>query len=380
MSHLPDADRVGTLIGSYRLEEVLGRGAMGTVFRAVHAYIGRPCALKLLGAKWAEDEEALARFLREARAASAVSSPHIVDVTDFGRDVDGRPYYVMELCVGRTLEAAIQGGVPLALHRTLHVADQIAAGAGAAHDVGIVHRDLKPENVMLLSRAGRRTLVEQTADGALRAGPEPTWELVKLLDFGVAHVSSAHIAGAAAPISATDAGMVLGTPEYMSPEAASGERVDARADVYALGTVIYDMLVGTPPFRGGTAVEILARQISEAPVPPREARPDAEITPALEALVMAMLAKDPAARPPDMTAVRAGLAASYGTIMFRRNAAARGGLVLPRAPVSPARELAHGSAVEEVVDQGAAPLVGQSPTSLPERGTESAPILLTRRT
>ena len=251
-----DIARLGTSIGNYRLDKILGRGGMGTVYSGEHIYIKKPVAVKVLHPQFARYQEAIHRFLREARAATSINHPNIVDVTDFGILADGPVYFVMEYLEGKSLEDLIEKEGAVELHRALNIANQIALALEAAHAVGVIHRDLKPDNIMLLKRPGRRDLVRMTPDQSWITEREESYDFVKVLDFGIAKVLVQDEL-----LAETVQGAVFGTPEYMSPEAARGEDVDHRADVYSLGVILFDMLCGRPPFEAPQSSEVLAMHI-----------------------------------------------------------------------------------------------------------------------
>ncbi|MCC6749028.1 MAG: serine/threonine protein kinase [Deltaproteobacteria bacterium] len=261
------------VIERYRILDRVGDGGMGVVYKAEHSLLdNRIVALKMLHREHAADKDLVNRFFLEARAASRVENEHIVKVFDFGVTEDGDCFLVMEFLAGQSLRSAIeecQG--PMELERAYRIGIQIAEGLYAAHRKGIVHRDLKPENVLL----------EPTEDGA--------GETVKLLDFGIALLTDHKDARL------TRAGMILGTPAYMSPEQASGQPVDQRTDVYALGTILYEMLAGTAPFVGQSAKEVLIAQLTKQPRPPKELR--AEIPTAVQAVILRALSKEADDRP-----------------------------------------------------------------------------------
>ncbi|MEZ4401494.1 MAG: serine/threonine-protein kinase [Kofleriaceae bacterium] len=284
-----------TLDGRYQIERKIGEGGMGVVFAARHLVIERPLAIKVLKREVARDASTIKRFVQEARAASRIGHPNIVDVTDFGTTPDGMTYSVMEYVDGKTLSAAIKLGAPMPADRALPIAAQIAQALQAAHDKGIVHRDLKPENVFLINRDGRR-------------------DFVKIVDFGIAKVTPLDQSGALAPGKAdgprlTRAGAVFGTPEYMAPEQAAGRSDnDGRVDVYALGTILYEMLTGRVPHKSDSMVRTLAMQMLDPIEPPSKVAPDQAIDPAVEAVVMKALAKKRDERYPTMAAFLGALA------------------------------------------------------------------------
>ncbi|MBL0215545.1 MAG: serine/threonine protein kinase [Myxococcales bacterium] len=259
-----------TLDGRYYVEKKIGEGGMGVVFSARHAVIERPLAIKVLKREVMRDTATIRRFVQEAKAASRIGHPNIVDVTDFGTTPDGMTYSVMEFVDGQTLGTAIRNSAPSPL-RAIKIAAQIARALGAAHDKGITHRDLKPENVFLLDRDGRT-------------------DFVKIVDFGIAKV--APVPGSAAEPRLTRAGSVFGTPEYMAPEQAAGRGdTDGRVDIYALGVILYEMTCGRVPHRGDSMVRTLAMQMLDPAEPPTKVRPDLGIPPELEAVIMMALAK-----------------------------------------------------------------------------------------
>jgi serine/threonine-protein kinase len=260
-----------TLDGRYFVEKKIGEGGMGVVFSARHAVIERPLAIKVLKREAMRDTATIRRFVQEAKAASRIGHPNIVDVTDFGTTPDGMTYSVMEFVPGQTLGTAIRNAAPFGPARAMRITAQIARALAAAHDKGIVHRDLKPENVFLLDRDGRP-------------------DFVKIVDFGIAKVTPPR--GKTNEPRLTRAGSVFGTPEYMAPEQAAGRSdTDGRVDIYALGVLLYEMICGRVPHRGDSMVRTLAMQMLDPIEPPSKVRPDLQIAPELEAIVMRALAK-----------------------------------------------------------------------------------------
>lgn len=278
-SPLPGDDVID---GRYRVLERLAAGGMGEVFKVEHIELGRRLALKLMLPALSQDQEFLARFKTEAVAVSRIGHPNIIDVTDFGRTADGRFYFVMELLEGLTLASVLHRQGPMPAARVAKVGAQIARALAAAHSVGIVHRDLKPENVMLVRRG-------ETSD------------VVKVLDFGVAKVHAS--AGGAGQ---TVAGLVVGTPMYMSPEQARAVAVDHRTDLYSLGLILYELVTGRTPFTGETPSIIMVKQVTEQP-PPLEPGPLAAVPSPLESLIFKLLQKHPEARPESMKEVAEAL-------------------------------------------------------------------------
>ena len=305
-------------MGKYKLHEIVGRGGMGVVYRGEHVYIGKEVAVKILHDGYGGREESIKRFLREARAASLINHPNIVDITDFGKSNDGTVFFVMEFLHGEPLDALMQRERRLELIRAITIVNQIAGALGAAHSKGIVHRDLKPENVMLTKREGRRELVRQISDESglhMVTEREKAFDFVKILDFGVAKVRDPNVSEARV----TQQGVVFGTPEYMAPETARIGVSDPRTDIYALGVIFYEMLTGTIPFAGETAVDVMLKVVSEPVTPPRDRAPGIEITPEAEQLIMKALSKDPLRRQQSMEELHEELQRCYGSVRYRRS-------------------------------------------------------------
>jgi serine/threonine-protein kinase len=259
--------------GRYKIRRRIGQGGMGAVYAAEHVEFGRHVALKVLAPELSQQQDMLTRFRGEARAASQIGHPGIIDVFDFGTTEDGCVFFAMELLEGEDVAQVLARERRIGVARASRIIAETAAAVGAAHGKGIVHRDLKPENIFLVKRNGK--------------------ESVKVLDFGVAKATDPFIGPQQG---VTGRGTVVGTPEYMSPEQASGNPVDARSDVYSLGCILYEMFVGKPPFVGKNFVTVLMKHIGQPPVPPREHDPPADIPPALEKVIMKALAKDPTQR------------------------------------------------------------------------------------
>ncbi len=274
---IPADARAGTTVGKYKLHEIVGRGGMGVVYRAEHVYIGKEVAVKILHEGYGGRDESIKRFLREARAASLINHPNIVDVTDFGKSSDGTVFFVMELLGGEPLDAVLSRDRRLDLLRAITIINQAAGALGAAHSKGIVHRDLKPENIMLTPREGRRELIRQITDERglhTISEREKGFDFVKILDFGVAKVRDPD----ASEGRVTQQGVVFGTPEYMAPETARVGISDPRTDIWALGVIFYEMLTGMVPFAGDTAVDVMLKVVSEPVIPPRTRAPGIGIT------------------------------------------------------------------------------------------------------
>ena len=261
----------------YRIEKRIGEGGMGSVYRAKHITMNTDVAIKVLHRSLAKEEEFAMRFQREAQAASLIKHPNICAATDFGKLPDGSFYLVMEYLAGETLEELMRREVLVPLQETLQIAEQIASVLHEAHEHGIVHRDLKPENIMLVMRAGQ-------------AG------VVKVMDFGIASVRDGERLAPETRI--TRAGIAYGTPAYMSPEQVAGQTdIDGRADLYSLGIMLYEMLTGSHPFDAQNAAAMMAQHLTTLPPAPSLKAPSVKIPPALEELVLRLLAKEPLDRP-----------------------------------------------------------------------------------
>ncbi|HRI70904.1 MAG TPA: protein kinase [Polyangium sp.] len=238
------------VLGKYRIEAVLGQGGMGVVVAARHVDLGQRYAIKFLLPTGLNHEESVARFLREARASARLQSEHVARVHDVGNMENGAPYMIMEYLEGRDLKAVVREQGPLPADLAMTYVAQVCDAIAEAHAAGIVHRDLKPANLFLVRRR----------NGA---------PCVKVLDFGI----SKHIGGEEVDLTSTNA--TLGSPLYMSPEQISKSKtVDQRTDIWALGVILYELLTGTSPFRGGTALEVVSRILQEEPTPVRQLRPD----------------------------------------------------------------------------------------------------------
>lgn len=267
------ADKLpGTMLaGKYKILKKIGEGGMGSVYIANQEPIDRKVAVKVLLGKLAEDEISVRRFEQEARAISKMQHPNTVTIYDFGRTVDAhdeeRLYIVMEYLKGRTLTQVLRADGQLSGSRASRILRQVCASLADAHTAGIIHRDLKPDNIFLTE-----------------VGGDSDW--VKVLDFGVAKLADSESAG-----TLTQTGMIFGTPKYMSPEQAEGKPLDFRADVYALGVILYELLTGRPPFVADTPVGLLLKHISQPPPPFSELRPDLQVDQRLEAITMKALAK-----------------------------------------------------------------------------------------
>jgi serine/threonine protein kinase len=255
--------------GKYRLDVVIGIGGMGRVYRAKQLSLDKNIVIKILHDKYRDDDIIVQRFQREAKASSRLSHPNSIQIIDFGME-DKVLYMAMEYLDGVDLFQLFKESHPLGEERIAHILVQVCTALGEAHGQNIIHRDLKPENIMVLNRSGQK-------------------DFVKVLDFGIAKILDSDDKEEAL----TQVGMVCGTPEYMSPEQARGERLDPRSDIYALGVLLYQLSTGELPFSADTAVGLATKHILEEPIEPRERSPALGISVALESIIMRAMAKSP---------------------------------------------------------------------------------------
>jgi serine/threonine protein kinase len=258
-----------TLAGKYRIEQLIKTGGMGSVYRGKHVLMDKTVAIKVLRPSLAGDDAVVARFSREAKAASKISHPHAVNVTDFGEAENGVVFLVMEYLDGRTLKEVIATEGALSLDRAVEIVRQVAGALDVAHSQGVIHRDLKSENVMLVHHNGD--------------------EWAKVLDFGIAKILQP---AGVRDTEITQANLVVGTPQYMSPEQCSQSGgLDARSDIYSLGIILYEMLSARVPFTGESATAIMMKQVQDPPPSILSARPD--LPPAVDEVIKRALAKQP---------------------------------------------------------------------------------------
>jgi len=294
----PTADLVGQVIADrYHIIKKLGEGGMGAVYLGEHVKMGRKSAIKVMNPGMAADPDAISRFNREASNASRISHPNVCQIYDFGETPEGVIYLAMEFIEGSALTDLIEKEGALPPLRAARILKQAADALASAHDLGIVHRDLKPDNIMIV----------QAKDGS---------DVVKVVDFGIAKA----VAGDEAGQKVTKTGLVVGTPEYMSPEQLSGDKLDGRSDIYSLALVFYRMLTGVLPFQADSAQETMIKRLTDEPMPLESARPDIVFPPALQAVLDKALARLPSER--------YGSAAQFG----KDAEAAVAGLEAARAP------------------------------------------------
>jgi eukaryotic-like serine/threonine-protein kinase len=272
------------IAGNFRIDKLIGAGAMGNVYKAEQLSLAKPVAVKLLHQHLASDEKLVARFKREAKSASLLNHPNSIQIIDSGEDRDGTLFIAMELLTGRDLAQVIRDDFPLPLRRVGRIMTQVLSALDEAHAHGVIHRDLKPSNIMLIQRRGEQ-------------------DFVKVCDFGIA---KATLAGGEDDRAAmlTIQGMVCGTPEYMSPEQARAEPLDGRADLYSAAVILFQMMTGDIPFRAESPMGIISRHLSEPPVPPSRRRPDLDIPRAVDDIVMRGMDKNRELRFPTAIAFR----------------------------------------------------------------------------
>jgi len=278
------------LDGKYTLISKLGEGGMGSVYLAEQQTMGREVAIKVLRREFSQNRMAIKRFLREARAASKLAHPNTITVYDFGQSNEGLLYLVMEKLTGRPLADILDSDGALPVTRAIHILAQICDSLSEAHKNGITHRDLKPENIFIEEKVGNE-------------------DFVKVLDFGIAKMQ-----GDETTTQATAAGMICGTPAYMSPEQAMGKDIDGRSDIYALGVLLYEMLTNEKPFEGDTPMEVMLKHINE-PSPDIYQRTQIQVPQGVQDTIDKLLAKKPDGRPADCQVAKKMLIVGMGTAL-----------------------------------------------------------------
>ena len=312
----PLADLIGQVVADrYHIIKKLGEGGMGAVYLGEHVKMGRKSAIKVMTQAMSNDPDAVSRFNREASNASRLSHPNICQVYDFGETSEGLIYLAMEFIEGQSLSALAEAEGALPPQRAASIVKQAADALQVAHDQSIVHRDIKPDNIMIV----------QAKDGS---------DIVKVVDFGIAKA----IAGDETGQKVTKTGLVVGTPEYMSPEQLSGDKIDGRSDLYSLALVCYKLLTGVLPFQADTSQETMIKRLTDAPEPLATARPDIVFPPRLQAVMDRALARS--------LTERYGSAAEFG----RDLEAAVGGPAVPATRM----DLAGPSAATQLMDADAA--------------------------
>jgi len=266
------------IAGRYRIQAKLGEGGMGAVYKAEQISLKRTVAVKLLRPEVASSQLLLRRFNAEAEAVAKLSHPNTVNIYDFGQDSDGTLFIAMEFIEGQSLRHMIHREAPFSIRRALGIALQVSSSLSDAHSRSIIHRDLKPDNVMIQTRGREK-------------------DIVRVLDFGIAKLRDEN---RQSQMAMTQAGDMLGTPQYMAPEQIRAETIDGRTDVYALGCLLYEMITARLPYEAPTIMSLLSKHLLEVTVPPSQRRPDLVISPAVDQLILSAMAKDPKVRPETM--------------------------------------------------------------------------------
>lgn len=283
---LPNDPLIGALIDErYRVEGLIAKGAVGSVYKAKQELLGRQVALKVLHGYLGADPESLVRFHREAKAISRLEHPNLLTLYDFGMTSDGQPYFVMDLLNGTTLAKVLSKEGRLEAKRAIAIVKQVLEALSEAHKKGIVHRDIKPPNIVLIEK-------------------EDTKDFVKLVDFSIAKMADNSTAD---PVQLTVDGIICGSPAYMSPEQCRGGDVDGRSDIYSIGIVLFEALTGKRPFSAKDLVSLMYLHVNDVPPKLSDIEPELQFPSALEDMISSTLAKDPAARPQSVEALMAKL-------------------------------------------------------------------------
>ena len=287
----------GQLIGErYRVEQLLGTGGMGSVYLATHVDIRKKVAIKVLRPELVDTADIFKRFRQEAKAASKIGHANIVNVSDFGQLPGGAPYFVMEYLQGSDLGSMLRREGAMQWQRAFMVANQICSALHAAHEAGIIHRDVKPENFFIVSG--------EQVESIVGSGGKAPADMVKVLDFGIAKLTGNDQSFV------TRTGVFIGTPEYMSPEQAEGLDLDGRVDIYGVGVMLYQLVTGRVPFKGVDEFDILNKHCTVPAEPPSKARPEGQIPPRADAVILRALAKKRDERFQTMEAFGAALVAA----------------------------------------------------------------------
>ncbi len=271
------------IAGNFRVDGLIGSGAMGNVYKAEQLSLAKQVAIKVLHPHLMGDDKLVGRFKREAKSASLLNHPNSIQIIDSGQDRDGMLYIAMELLTGRDLAQVIRDDFPLPLPRVVRILSQVLSALEEAHAQGVIHRDLKPSNIMLVQRRDEK-------------------DFVKVCDFGIAKATLGDSDDRAAML--TIQGLVCGTPEYMAPEQARAEPLDGRADLYAAAVILYQMVTGDIPFRADSPLAIVSRHLVEAPMPPSKRRPDLRLPKIIDDVVLRGLEKEREMRYPTAVAFR----------------------------------------------------------------------------
>ena len=327
----------------FKIEKLLGVGGMGKVYKACQLSLDKTVVVKVLHDQFRDDPQLVQRFQREAKAASRLNHPNSIQILDFGQDESGVVFMAMEFLHGQDLFSLLKKEGPLPGQRLARIMIQAASALAEAHAQKVVHRDLKPENIMIEDRRGQR-------------------DFVKVLDFGIAKLQDPGEGQKAL----TQAGMVCGTPEYMSPEQARGLNIDSRSDIYSLGIVMYQLTVGELPFVSDTPIGIVTKHILEAPVPPRQRAPQLNISEELERIILQAMEKEPEKRFATVSDLAEALEQLVSTLLLRE------------APLYPIKTWEGDSSSAFLIARPVLPVAGgpaptmTKPTPAVARGAEKA--------
>ena len=343
----------------YEILEKIGSGGMATVYRVKHLAFNEERAIKVVSSKLMDDPNFIKRFRTEAIISRKLQHPNAVRVDDLDTTDDGRLFMVMEYVKGQDLRHVLQHSAPLPLDRALHITWQVSSALATAHQLGITHRDIKPDNILLVWQPSGR-------------------DLVKVLDFGIAKVKEGTM-DVGGGYTATQTGIVVGTPQYISPEQAmghSGEQIDGRADLYSLGIVIYEMLTGKLPFESDTAMGLLLHHLQTTPTPPHLACPNLNIPPAVSTVLMKALEKDPAKRFQNANEMLDALAAAKKQVAAQTGVATRA--ITPTrmaAAATPALDTMATMPISAAATPTFTPTVGLTAATTPPTGAKTAPAM-----
>jgi serine/threonine-protein kinase len=347
-------------IGEYEIKGVIGEGGTGAVYRGRHVASDRPVAIKVLHDRGAREKDVVEQFIGEARATSCIHHPNVIDVTDLGTTPDGTVFLAMEYLEGESLRDRLRRVQRLPLFEAINILRQLTRGLGAAHEAGIVHGGLKPADIFLCRREGRRRIVRRSKAKGMRLGvePEKSFDLVKLLDFGMARFLDL------APGAQARAGAVRGTLHYLSPEQAQGQPADQHSDIYSLGAVFYEMVTGTVPFGGESLLDILKGHVSGQVIAPSRRTPGAGIDMRIDALIMRCLKKNPPLRFASTGELCEALDACVTDCAFLRDAHRLPGIMESGIDLSEASPQARQDPAR-AAEKPAAPPVAEKPAAAP---------------
>jgi serine/threonine-protein kinase len=372
--------RLGSRVGDYEIRGVIGEGGTGVVYRGRHIASDGPVAIKVLHDRGAQKKDVVEQFIGEARAMSRIRHPNVVEVTDLGTASEGTVFLVMEYLEGESLRSRLHRASRLPLFDAINSLRQVARGLGAAHEAGIVHGGLKPADIFLCKRAGRRRIVRRSKAHGMRlvVEPEDNFDLVKLLDFGMARFLDL------APGAQARAEAVSGTLHYLSPEQAQGQPADRQSDIYSLGAVFYQMVTGSVPFDGESLLDILRGHVSGQVIAPSRRTPGAGIDGRIDALILRCLKKNPLLRFASTDELCEALDACVTDCAFLRDAHRLPGIMesgidlsqaSPEARHDGARSAEKPAAVPVAATPAVAPMTAKAPAAAPMANDPAAAVI-----